>query len=53
MWWCTFSGGGGGAGHSQTQQERGLGAKNHETEHDGSISGALCETTVDGDGGRW
>jgi hypothetical protein len=27
VWWCTFSGGGGGAAHSQTWQERGLGAK--------------------------
>ena len=31
----------------------GLGAKNHETEHDGSISGAPCKTTAEGDGERW
>jgi hypothetical protein len=35
--------------------EAGVGAraKSDEIERDGSISGALCETTVDGDGGRW
>jgi hypothetical protein len=35
------------------RQERGLGAKNTETEHNGSILGAPCETMVEGDGGRW
>jgi hypothetical protein len=35
------------------RQERGLGSKSDETEHDGSILGALCETAVEGDGGRW
>ena len=30
-----------------------LGAKNHETEHNGSVSGAPCETAVESDGGRW
>jgi len=29
------------------------GAKSDEIERDGSISGAPCETTVEGDGGRW
>ena len=29
------------------------GAKSHETERDGSISGAPCPTAVEGDGGRW
>jgi hypothetical protein len=29
-----------------------LGAKNHETERGGSISGGLCKTAVIGDGGR-
>ena len=33
--------------------ERGLGAKSNETEHDGLVSGAPCETTVEGDGRRW
>jgi hypothetical protein len=27
--------------------------KNHETERNGSISGAPCETMVEGDGERW
>jgi hypothetical protein len=31
----------------------GLGAENHETECDNSVSGAPCERTVKGDGGRW
>jgi hypothetical protein len=31
----------------------GAGAKSDEIERDGSILGALCETTVEGDGGRW
>jgi hypothetical protein len=44
-WWgCSFA---------NARRERGLGAKNHETERDGSISGAPCETAVEGDGGRW
>jgi hypothetical protein len=34
-------------------EERGLGAKYHETERDGSISGAPCEKAVEGDEGRW
>jgi hypothetical protein len=43
-WWgCAFA---------NVRQERGLGAKNHKTEHDGSILGAPCETTVEG-GGKW
>jgi hypothetical protein len=29
------------------------GAKNHETERDGSISGVPCETAAEGDGERW
>ena len=29
------------------------GAKSHETERDGSISGAPCPTAVEGNGGRW
>jgi hypothetical protein len=33
--------------------KRGLGAKSRETERDGSVSGAPCETAVDGDGERW
>ena len=35
---------------ANTRQERGLGTKNHETEHNGSILGAPCEMTVEGDG---
>jgi hypothetical protein len=31
----------------------GAGAKSDETERDGSVSGAPCETAVEGDGGRW
>jgi hypothetical protein len=31
----------------------GLGAKNHKTEHNGSVSGVPCETAVEGNGGRW
>jgi hypothetical protein len=44
-WWgCMFT---------NVRQERGLGAKNHETEHDGSILDTLCKMTAEGDGGRW
>ena len=44
-WWgCAFA---------NTRLERGLGAKSHETERDGSVSGAPWETAVEGDGGRW
>jgi hypothetical protein len=44
-WWgCAFA---------NTRRERVVGAKNHETERDGSISGALCETAVESDGRRW
>jgi hypothetical protein len=35
------------------RQERGLGAKSHETKHDGTIWGAPCKTVVEGDGGMW
>jgi hypothetical protein len=31
----------------------GAGAKSDKTEHDGSVSGAPCETAVESDGGRW
>ena len=31
----------------------GWGAKNHETKHDGSISGVPCELVAGGDRGRW
>ena len=31
----------------------GAGGQNHETERNGSILGAPCETAVEGDGGRW
>jgi hypothetical protein len=31
----------------------GWGAKNHETERDGSISGVPCELVARGDRGRW
>ena len=34
-------------------RREGLGAKSHETERDGSVSGALCEMAVEGEGGRW
>jgi len=47
-WWWWW-----GWAFANTRQERGLGAKNHETERDGSISGALCETVVEGDRGMW
>jgi hypothetical protein len=44
LWWgCAFT---------NTRRERGLGAKNHETEHSGSISGVPCETAAEGNGGR-
>jgi hypothetical protein len=48
QWWWQC-----GCAFANTRQERGLGAKNHETEHNGSISDAPCETTVEDDGGRW
>ena len=38
---------------ANTRQERGLGAKNHEIEHNGSISGAPCKKEVEGNEGRW
>jgi hypothetical protein len=38
---------------ANTRWERGLGAKSHKSECDGSIRGALCEAAVEGDGGRW
>jgi hypothetical protein len=38
---------------ANARRERGLGAKNHETERGGSISGASCGKAVMGDGGRW
>ena len=44
--WC----GGGGALRSQM---RGLRAKTHKTERDGSVLGEPCETTVEGKGRRW
>jgi hypothetical protein len=47
-WWWRW-----GRVFANARRERGLGAKNHETEHDGSISGAPRETTAEGDGGRW
>jgi hypothetical protein len=31
----------------------GVGAENHETEHDSLVLGVPCERTVKGDGGRW
>ena len=31
----------------------GLGAKTHKTECNGLVSGAPCETAVEGNGGRW
>ena len=33
------------------KRKAGEGAKSHKTEHDGSVSGAPCETMVEGDGG--
>jgi len=42
-WWGRVS--------ANVRQKRGLGAKKRETKHDGSISGAPCETTVEQDGG--
>jgi hypothetical protein len=38
---------------ANARQERGLGSKSDKTEHNSSISGAPCETVVEGDGGRW
>ena len=32
--------------------ERGLEAKSHKTEQDGSVLGVLCKTAVEGDGGK-
>ena len=44
-WWsCTFA---------NVRWERGLGAKSHETKHDGLILGTPCRTAVEGDRGRW
>jgi hypothetical protein len=37
---------------ANTRCERGLGAKNHETERGGLILGTPCKTAVMGDGGR-
>jgi len=34
-------------------RETGWGAKNHETERDGSILGVPYELVTEGDGGRW
>jgi hypothetical protein len=34
------------------RQERGLGAKTHETECNGLVSGAPCEMAVKDNGGR-
>jgi hypothetical protein len=34
-------------------RREGLRAKSHETERDGSVSGALCKMAVEGNGGRW
>jgi hypothetical protein len=48
-WWWWW----GGCAFTNTRQERGLGAKNHETECGGLISGAPCQTAVEGNGGRW
>jgi len=48
-----YGGGSRGAARSQTRGRRGWGAKSDEIERDGSISGAPCKTTVEGDGGRW
>jgi hypothetical protein len=47
-WWWEW-----GSAFANARQERELGAKTHETERDGSISGAPCEMEVEGDGGRW
>ena len=38
---------------ANVRQEGGAGAKSDETERDGSVLGAPCETAVEGDGGRW
>jgi hypothetical protein len=48
MRWCW----GWGCAFANARRERGLGTKSHETERDGSISGAPCEKAVEGDGVR-
>ena len=48
-WWWRW-----GSAFENMRQERGLGAKSHENEHDGSIWRVLCEIVpVEGDEGMW
>jgi hypothetical protein len=46
-WWWRW-----GSVFANTRQERGLRAKTHKTERDGSVLGVLCETVVEDNGGR-
>ena len=47
-WWWWW-----GSAFTNARQERGLGAESNESERDGSIRGAPCQTAVEDDGGRW
>jgi hypothetical protein len=47
-WWWWW-----GHAFANARRGKGLGAIGHETECDGSVAGAPCETAVEGDRGRW